>query len=187
MRMRPEASLQMAPPNGRPPDSPSSTNKNRYQPERTSASRYIIPARRHRGNTVSGKNVGTTRKHQILAKIGDENLVHSANFHLEGDSNHGSETKITVTKEKEQNTRKFINCNLRGINQNLQKIQENNKKFESRNKIIIEYEELLVAKLIANPMELRKCAATMLRAGKQEGFESTRCDTFDSTYEDGRL
>ena len=51
----------------------------------------------------------------------------------------------------------------------------------------MEYKELLVAKLMDNPMERRKCAATVLRAGKQEGFKSTRCDTFDSTYEDDRL
>mmetsp|Transcript_38964 Transcript_38964/g.75944 ORF Transcript_38964/g.75944 Transcript_38964/m.75944 type:complete len:120 (+) Transcript_38964:59-418(+) len=119
MRMRPEASLQMASPNGRPPNPSSFANKNRYQSERTSASRYIIPARRHRGNTVSEKNVGKTRKHKISAKIDDGILVHSANSHLEGNSEHGLETSITGSKEKERNTRKPINCNLRGINQNL--------------------------------------------------------------------
>ena len=132
---------------------------------------------------LAKKNVGKTRKHQISAKIDDGILVHSANSHLEGNSEHGLETSITGSKEKERNTRKPINCNLRGINQNLQKIQENDKNFETRNKTIKEYKELLVAKLLANLMESRKCAATMLRTGKQEGFESTRCDTFDRNTE----
>jgi len=36
----------------------------------------------------------------------------------------------------------------------------------------MEYKELLVAKLMANLMECRKCAATMLGAGKQEGLKA---------------
>ena len=55
----------MTPPNDRPPGLPSSMIKNRYQPERMSANRYIIPARRYDGNSGSGKSVGKTGNPQF--------------------------------------------------------------------------------------------------------------------------
>ena len=173
MRMHPEASLQTAPPNCRPPDLPPSTNKNRYQSERTSASRYIIPAWRFRGNTGSRKTAGKTRKLQILAKIDDGNRVHRARFHLKN-SNLGSKFSFIVSKENERNIRKPSNCNLRGTNQYIKKLQENNEKFERRNKIIKKYEELLVVRLMDNPMERRNFPETTIGPAKRECLEIPR-------------
>ena len=88
MRMRLEASLQMAPPQGRPPDPTFHTNENRDQTERTGASRYTILAPQFKENTYIGLTVGKTRKPKTLATTEDGNQVHIARSHMEK-SNHG--------------------------------------------------------------------------------------------------
>ena len=135
MRMRLDARLQIASPNDRPPDPSSYANKNSYQSERTSASRYIIPVQRHRGNTVSGENVEKMRKQQLLAKIDDGKLAHSASSHLEVNVNHGLEISTTVPKENKWSSRENSKYKLQKLNQNLQKLQENQNLLNLHNNI----------------------------------------------------
>ena len=92
---------------------------------KTSACRYIIPARRHRGNTSSEKNVEKTRKHILLVKNDNGKLGHSTSSHLEGNVNHNLETSTVVQKENQLISREIFEGNMQEINHNLKKIKEN--------------------------------------------------------------
>ena len=96
-----------------------------FRTPKTSASRYIIPARRHRGNTSSKKNVEKTRKHILLVKNDNGKLGHGTSSHLESNVNHSLETSTVVQKENQLISREIFEGNMQEINQNLKKIKGN--------------------------------------------------------------
>ena len=120
----------MAPPNCRPPDPSFNANKKRNQSGRTSKNKYVIPARRNRGEPASATHTEKTRNRKISVKNDDGELLHTASFHHEVNSiSNGSQSSPTLPKGKERSSGESDNS-LEEITQTLRKLRENGTNIE---------------------------------------------------------